>query len=429
MDICYIIHDERRKTTMKKNEHVVTVTLEGKDWTDVLDSTFKKKNAQANIPGFRKGKAPKDVFVKHFGIETLYMDSIDAALPKAYSKALEEKSITPACEPKVDIKGIDEKHVEFEFTIISKPEIKLASYKNLGVKKEIPKVTKKEIADEIEQMRNRLAEISEKKKGAVEKGDIAVIDFEGFVDGEAFEGGKGESYPLEIGSNTFIPGFEDQLIGLKKGDSKDVNVKFPEDYVENLKGRDAVFKVKVNEIRSRTLPELNEEFYKDLGYDDVKTKEDLEKKIEEHLLEHKTEDAENKYIDALIEAGISKMTVEVNDEIIEEEVNRMMKDLSQRLEMQGIPLESYLQFTGSSMDEFKEKSRPEALKRIKSRYLLDEIVQKEKLEATLEEAEAHAKEQAEKYGCSADEIIEMYGGLEVVKYDLLIHKAIKILES
>ncbi len=414
---------------MKKNEHTVTVNLEGKDWTDILDNTFKKRNASANIPGFRKGKAPKEVFIKNFGIESLYMDSIDAALPKAYSKALEENKITPACEPKVDVKGIDESHVEFEFTIISKPEVKISSYKNLGVKKEVPKVTKKEIEEEISQMRNRMAEISEKKSGAVEEGDIAVIDFEGFVDGEAFEGGKGEAYPLEIGSNTFIPGFESQLIGLKKGESKDVNVKFPEDYVENLKGKDAVFKVKVNEIRSRILPKLDEEFFKDLGYDDVKTKEELESKIEAHILEHKTEDAENKYIDALIEAGIAKMTVDINDEIVDEEVARMMKDLSQRLEMQGIPLESYLQFTGSSMDDFKEKSRPDALKRIKSRYLLDEIVEKEKLEATDKEVEAHAKEQAEKYGCTADEIIEMYGGLEVVKYDLLIHKAVKVLES
>lgn len=412
-----------------KNVHTVTVTLEGADWQDILDATFKKKNADANIDGFRKGKAPKDVFIKHFGIESLYMDSIDAALPKAYSKALEENKLVPACEPKVDIKNIDESHVEFEFTIITKPEVKLSSYKNLGVKKETPKVTKEEIADELSHMQSRFAEIVVKENGSVENGDIAVIDFEGFTDGVAFEGGKGTDYPLEIGSNTFIPGFEEQLVGLKKGESKDVNVKFPEDYVENLKGKDAVFKVTVKEVKARVLPELNEEFYKDLGYDDVKTKEDLEKKIEEHLMEHKTEDAENKYIDALIDAGIAKMTVEVNDEIVEEEVARMMDDLSHRLEMQGVPLDKYLEFTGSNIDAFKEQARPEALKRIKSRYLLDEIISKENLEATQEEVEAHAKEQASKYGVDENEIIEMYGGMEVVKYDLLIHKAIKVLEN
>ncbi len=414
---------------MEKNVHTINVKIEGEEWTSALDKTFREKNAQANIPGFRKGKAPKEVFLKNFGIESLYMDSIDAVLPSAYKKALDDKKITPACEPKVDVKNVDKDKIEFEFTVISKPEVKISSYKNLGVKKEEPKVTKKEIEEELEHMRSRFAEIVEKEKGSVSKGDVAVIDFEGFVDDVAFDGGKGEDYPLDIGSGTFIPGFEDQLIGAKKGDKKEVKVKFPDDYVENLKGKDAVFKVTVKEVRSRILPELNEEFYKDLGYDDVKTKEELEKKIEEHLLEHKKEDAENKYIDALIEAGISKMSVEVNDEIVEEELNRMINDLSQRLEMQGIPLDSYLQFTGSSMDDFKEKSRPEALKRIKSRYLLDEIISKEKLEASLEEAEAHAEEQASKYGCSKEEIIEMYGGMEVVKYDLLIHKAIEILEK
>lgn len=412
-----------------KNVHTVTVKIEGKDWTSIIDETFKKKNAEVTIDGFRKGKAPKETFIKKYGIESLYMDSIDAALPKAYEKALKENKLTPACEPKVDVKNIDENHVEIEFTVITKPEVKLSSYKKLGVKKEDPKVTKKEIEEELDHMRGRLAEVVIKEKGKVEKGDIAVIDFKGFVNDEAFEGGEGKDYPLEIGSNTFIPGFEDGLIGAEKGKEIDVKVKFPEDYMENLKGKDAVFKVTVKEIKSRILPELNEDFYKDLGYDDVKTKEELEKKIEEHILQHKTEDAENKYIDDLLNAGVEKMTVEVNDEIVDEEVHRMMHDLSHRLEMQGIPLESYLEFTGTTMEDFKEKSRPEALKRIKARYLLDEIIEKEKLTATDDEVKAHAKEQAEKYGCEEKELIEMYGGIDVVKYDLLVHKAIKILEG
>lgn len=412
-----------------KNVHTVTVTLEKEEWSPIIDSTFKKRNKDVTIEGFRKGHAPKDVFIKKFGIESLYMDAIDAALPKAYAKALEENRLEPACEPKVDVKTIDESHVEFEFVIVTKPEIKLEKYKKLGVKKEEPKVTKDEIEHEIEHMRGHLAEIVVKEKGKVEKGDIAVIDFEGFVDGEAFEGGKGSDYSLEIGSNTFIPGFEDGLIGAEVGKEIDVKVTFPKDYVENLKGKDAVFKVTVKEIKMRVLPEVNEEFFKDLGYDDVKTKEELEEKVKEHLLEHKKEDAENKYIDALIEAGIENMKVEINDEIVDDEVNRMVKDLSQRLEMQGIPVESYLEFTGSNMDKFREQAKPEALKRIKSRYLLDEIIKKENLSATDEEVSAHAKSQAEKYGCEEKELIEMYGGLDVVRYDLLIHKAVEVLEG
>lgn len=412
-----------------KNVHTVTITLEGKDWTSILDNTFKKKNSEVTISGFRKGKAPKDVYMKKFGIESLYMDSIDEALRVAYERALTENELVPACEPKADVKTIDEKHVELEFTIITKPEVKISSYKKLGVKKEEAKVSKEEIEAEIKNLQSRFAEIIVKEDGVVQNGDIAVIDFEGFVDGEAFEGGKGSEYPLEIGSNTFIPGFESQLIGVKTGESKDVNVKFPEDYVENLKGKDAVFKVTVKEVRARVLPEMNEEFFKDLGYDDVKTESELKDKIKEHLMEHKKEEVENKYIDELIKAGIDKMTVEINEEIIDEEVHRMMHDLEQRMSMQGITLDQYFAFTGTTHEDFHKQAEPEAINRIKSRYLLDEIIEKEKLDATEDEVMEHAKEQASKYQCDVNEIIEMYGGMEVVKYDLLIHKAIKVLES
>ena len=412
-----------------KNVHTVTITLEGKDWTSILDNTFKKKNSEVTISGFRKGKAPKDVYMKKFGIESLYMDSIDEALRVAYERALTENELVPACEPKADVKTIDEKHVELEFTIITKPEVKISSYKKLGVKKEEAKVSKEEIEIEIKNLQSRFAEIIVKEDGVVQDGDIAVIDFEGFVDGEAFEGGKGSEYPLEIGSNTFIPGFESQLIGVKTGESKDVNVKFPEDYVENLKGKDAVFKVTVKEVRARVLPEMNEEFFKDLGYDDVKTESELKDKIKEHLMEHKKEEVENKYIDELIKAGIDKMTVEINEEIIDEEVHRMMHDLEQRMSMQGITLDQYFAFTGTTHEDFHKQAEPEAINRIKSRYLLDEIIEKEKLEATEDEVMEHAKEQASKYQCDVNEIIEMYGGMEVVKYDLLIHKAIKVLEG
>ena len=412
-----------------KNVHTVTITLEGKDWTSILDNTFKKKNSEVTISGFRKGKAPKDVYMKKFGIESLYMDSIDEALRVAYERALTENELVPACEPKADVKTIDEKHVELEFTIITKPEVKISSYKKLGVKKDEAKVSKEEIEAEIKNLQSRFAEIIVKEDGVVQDGDIAVIDFEGFVDGEAFEGGKGSEYPLEIGSNTFIPGFESQLIGVKTGESKDVNVKFPDDYVENLKGKDAVFKVTVKEVRARVLPEMNEEFFKDLGYDDVKTESELKDKIKEHLMEHKKEEVENKYIDELIKAGIDKMTVEINEEIIDEEVHRMMHDLEQRMSMQGITLNQYFAFTGTTHEDFHKQAEPEAINRIKSRYLLDEIIEKEKLEATEDEVMEHAKEQASKYQCDVNEIIEMYGGMEVVKYDLLIHKAIKVLEG
>ena len=412
-----------------KNVHTITITIEGKEWSDILDATFKKKNQSVTISGFRKGKAPKDVYLKKYGVESLFMDSVDEALEIAYKRALDEKKLIPACEPKVDIKGIDEKHVELEFTIITKPDVKLGSYKKLGVKKEAVKVSAKEVDEELDSLRSRFAEIVEKENGDVEEGNIAVIDFEGFVDGKAFEGGKGEEYPLEIGSNTFIPGFESQLVGAKKGETREIKVKFPEEYVDNLKGKDAMFKVTVKEIRSRVLPELNDEFFKDLGYDNIKTADELKKELESQIRARKEKDAENKYIDDLMSAAISKMTVEINEEIIHDEIHRMMHDLSHRLEMQGITLDNYFKFSGITEEAFHEQAKPEAINRIKSRYLLDEIIAKEKLEATDEEVISHANEQAKLYGTTANEIIEMYGGLEVVKYDVLIHKAIKVLEE
>ena len=412
-----------------KNEHKIETTIEKKEWEKILDKVFKKKNSETTIKGFRKGKAPKEVFMKEFGIETLYMDAADEALAIAYDKTMKDSKLEPVVEPKVDIKEIDDKHITFEFTIITKPEVKVSSYKNLGVKKEKAKVTKKEIEEELNTLRSRYAERIEKEDGKVADGDIAVIDFEGFVDGKPFEGGKGTDYPLEIGSKTFIPGFEEGLIGAKKGDKVDVKVKFPDQYAKDLAGKDAVFKCEVKKIEARVLPEINKDFFEDLGFDDVKTKADLEKKIEEHLLEHKNEEIENKYLDELMNAGIAKMKVEINDEIVDAEVKRMLGELEERLSMQGITAKQYFEFTHTTMEDFRKQTEPVALNRIKSRYLLDYIIEKENLKATTKEVEKHAEEQSKKYGLDKDEFVSMYGGMEVVKYDLLIHKAVEILEN
>ena len=412
-----------------KNEHIINITLDGSDWETILDNIFKKKNKNVTIPGFRKGKAPKENYIKAYGIESLYMDAVDEALSVAYKKALDENKLTPVCEPSVDIKGIDEHHLDLEFKIITKPEIKVSSYKKLGVKRGKADVAKEDIEEEIKHMQEHLAEIIVKENGEVANGDIAVIDFEGFVDGTPFEGGKGTDYPLTIGSNTFIPGYEEQLIGHKQGEEVEVKVKFPEDYVENLKGKDAVFKTTIKEIRTRVLPEVDENFFKDLGYDDVKTREELEAKIKEHLLMHEEEKIENAYIDDLFEAAIKNMDVEINEEIITEEINRMKNDIARRLQMQGVSLEDYFNMTGITEEKFAENSRSQAIDHIKSRFLIDYIIENEKLTATDEEVQKHAEEQAAKYNVDVKDLIENYGGMEVVRYDLLVHKAIEVLKG
>ena len=248
-----------------KNVKEINIKIEGQEWEEALDKAFIKANAKAKIDGFRPGKAPKDVFLKKYGKEALFMDAADIVLDGAYHKVFEEnKDLEIVAQPEIGLKSIDENGVEFIFTLTLKPEVKLGKYKGLGVKKETVKVTKEEVEHEIEHLRSHYAE-NVVKEGTVAIGDIAIIDFEGFKDGVAFEGGKGENYSLTIGSNTFIPGFEDQIIGMKKSEEKDINVTFPEDYhSEELKGAPVVFKVKVNEIKEVKIPELDKDFFEDL---------------------------------------------------------------------------------------------------------------------------------------------------------------------
>ena len=272
---------------MKKNVHEIEITIEGKEWETILDKSFKKKNKDVKIDGFRKGNAPKDIYIKKFGIESLYMDAVDMAVEPAYKKALENQNLIPVIEPSLDVKTIDKDKVVFKFTIVTKLEIKLGDYTKLGVKKDEVKVTKKEIEEEIDSLRTRFAEIVVKKEGTVNEKDTAVINFKGYVDGKELEGGSGENYPLEIGSHTFIPGFEEALIGMKVNEEKTIDLKFPDNYVADLAGKDVKFDVKVLEIKERVLPEIDEDLYKDLGFDDVKTKEELEAKIKSQLEESK----------------------------------------------------------------------------------------------------------------------------------------------
>ena len=263
------------KEVKNKNVHEVSVKIEGQDWKDALDKTFKEKVKDAKVDGFRKGKVPRDIYEKNFGKESLWLNAADVVLQDAYSKAMEESKLIPVVQPDVDLKNISDEGVEFTFKIVTKPEVNVKKYKGLNIKPEEVEVTKEEIEHELGHVLERYTELVT-KEGKVEAGDVAVIDFEGFKDGVAFDGGKGENYSLEIGSNTFIPGFEEQVIGMEVGEEKDLNVTFPEDYgVKDLKGAPVVFKVKVNEIKTKQARELDEDFLEDLGLEGVDTMEKL----------------------------------------------------------------------------------------------------------------------------------------------------------
>lgn len=412
-----------------KNIHEIEIEIKGKEWTTILDNAFTKKNKDIKVDGFRKGKCPKNIYIQKFGIESLYMDAVDAACNDAYVKAIKENKLTPACEPKMDVKEIDKDHVKFIFTIITRPEVKLGAYKDLGIKKDEIKVSKKEIEEEVAKLCSKFAEIVVKEKGKVEEGNTAVIDFEGYVDGKKLDGGSGANYPLEIGSHTFIPGFEEGIVGMAIGDTKELNLKFPENYTKELANKDVKFTVKVNEIKERVLPELNKDFYADLGYDNITTEEEFKAEVKKAIEKRKEEEAKNKYTDEVLEAASKNMKVEINPEIINEEVERMLKQFDEQLSMQGLKLDQYLQFTGGKIEDLQNQMKPEAEKRVKYRYLIEEVAEAEKITISDSDAKKEAKEMAANYGIEESEFLEHFGGLEVVKYDMKMRKALEILSK
>lgn len=415
---------------MAKNVKEITIKVEGKEWQDAINKAFEKANKKAKIDGFRPGKAPKEVFIKKYGETNLWLDAADDVLQDAYKKMLDDnKDVEIVTQPEIALKSITGEYVEFLFTITGRPEVKLGKYTKLGVKKESTKVSKEEIDNALNELRNRYAEM-ETKKGKVENGDTAVIDFEGFKDGVAFDGGKGENYSLEIGSNTFIPGFEEQIVGMKAGEEKDINVTFPEEYhSEELKGQPVVFKVKVNEVKTKVLPEMDKDFFEDLGMEGVDSEEALRKELETNIKAHKEHHAEEHYIDNILDKAIENMEVEVPDGMVNDELDRMIHQYEENLKMQGITLEQFYQFTNANEDALKDQMREEAIKRIKSRFLLEEIKKAENISVTDKEAEKEAEEMAKKYQMEKDQFVEMFGGIEMVKYDTEMKKAIEFLKE
>lgn len=418
-----------KKEKKAKNIHEIKVEITGKDWEKKLDETFKKIIKKVKIDGFRPGKAPRNIYEQKYGKQSIVVEAVDSCMNEAYVKALKEFKGEPIMQPTVGIEKADETGVTYVFTFTTKPEIKINKYTNLGVKKDSVKVTKKDVDAEIEKMRKEYADLTV-KDGKAENGDTVIIDFEGFDGDKAFEGGKAENYALELGSNSFIPGFEEALIGVKKGDKKDVNVTFPKDYhAEELKGKPVVFKVLVHEVKTKVYPELDEDFFLDLGLEDVKTKEDLEKMVKETMTEQREYEAENKYVDELFEALLKETSVEVPHELIHEELDRMVEQYAERLKMQGITLEQFYKFTNSSEDALKAQMHEEAEKRVKLRFAIDEIIELEKIDATDEEANRDAEEKAKKHGMDKDEYIKAFGGLEMLKYDIKVQKVLDILKK
>lgn len=412
-----------------KNVKTIKIIVDGESWQNCLDKAYDKKKKDIKVDGFRKGAVPKDIYIKKVGVETLFMDACDIAINERYESTLKEADVTLACEPTVNIESVDKDSCVIEFTFISKPEVTLGAYTKLGVKREEVKVTKEEIEHEINHIKEHMAEVVIKENGKIEEGNTAVIDFEGFVDGKKLEGGTGANYPLEIGSNTFIPGFESGLIGASVGETRELNLKFPENYTEELKNKDVLFKVTVREIKERVMPEINKDFFEDLGIDGVDSIEKLEAHVKKDLEEHKKHEADDKYVDELLHIATDNMKVEINNEIIDSEIERMINQYRQELQMQGVSLEQYLSMTNTKLEDMKSMMKPQAIARIKTRYLLEAIIDEKKLVATKEEIEKEIKDSCDKYGIEKDEFLRYVGGEEGIKYELEMRKAIDIIKE
>ena len=412
----------------KKNIHNVEIKIEGEKWNQALDDAFKKKVKNVQVDGFRKGKCPRNIYEKKFGKESLFLDAADLVLQEAYDEALQE--FVPVVQPSVDLHQIDENGVTFTFKIITKPDVVIKKYKDLGVKKDEINVSDEEITHEIGHLLERYTELVTKEDGAVEMGDVAIIDFEGFKDGEPFEGGKGENYSLEIGSGSFIPGFEDQLVGMKQGEEKEIKVTFPSEYpASDLAGKEVTFKVKVHEIKRKETRELDADFFDDLGMEGVQDEESLRKEIEANIKVQKEADAENQYIDHLLEEIGKNVEVDIPEEMVDEEVERLKKRFEQQLAMQGLSLDTYYQFTKSNEEDLKTQLEKEAYSNVLYRLMLEEIMNLEKIEVTEDEADKEASALAEKYQMEKDSFLKEFGGLDMVRYDLEMSKTLELLKE
>ena len=412
------------------NRIVLDIKIDGDKWEKAQDEAFKKAVKNVTVDGFRKGKCPKDVFLKKYGKESLYIDAAESLVGDAYDEAIKDnKDLVPVVQPRVDIKAIDEKGVTFTFTFITSPSVKIKKYKGLKVKKEETKVTKDEIKHELEHLLEQYTELVV-KDGKVENGDIAIIDFEGFKDGKAFDGGKGENYSLEIGSNTFIPGFEDQLVGMKKGEEKEIKVTFPKEYgAEDLAGKDATFKVKVNEIKTKVKRELDKDFFEDLGMEGIDSKESLEKEIEANIKANKDMEAENKYIDKLLEEVSKNVEVDIPEEMVDDEVHRMIHQFEQQLAMQGLSLDMYYKFTNSDHEALHQQMEHDAYQHVLYRLMLEEIIKLEKIVVTDKDVDDEIKSLEEKYKMVKEDILKQLGSVEMIKYDLEMRKVIDLLKE
>lgn len=413
--------------TKNANEVKLEMTIEAKKFEDTIKKVYFQNAKYFNIPGFRKGKAPMQIVEKYYGKEIFYEDAFNDVVPEELEKAVEENKLEVVSRPQIDVKQMEKgKDLEFSAIFQIKPDAKLGKYKGIEIDKIEYNVTDDDIKHELGHMQEHNSRMISIDDRPVEKGDFAVIDFEGFVDDVPFEGGKAEGHELEIGSNTFIPGFEDQVIGMKIDEEKDINVQFPKEYFsKDLAGKDAKFKVKINEIKKKELPKLDDEFAKDVSEFD--TLKELKEDIKNKQKEKNDEKAKYETQDAVIKAVCENLEVEIPSGMIELETENMLRDMNQRLSYQGLKLEQYLQMMGKTEEDIKKEYEPQAIEAIKFRLALEKIIESEKIDVTDKEIKEKLEEMAKNYGKEAKELEENENIKNYIKDGLKSEKAIEFL--
>lgn len=413
--------------TKNNNEVKLEITVEAEKFESAIKTVFNKSAKYFNIPGFRKGKAPYQIVEKTYGAQIFYEDAFNEIAGDAYGDALEEKKIEAVSKPEIDIVQMEKgKDLIFTAVVSTKPEVTLGKYKGIQIKKIEYNVTDEDVEHELGHMAEKNARLVSVEDRPVESGDITIINFEGFVDGKAFEGGKAENHELTIGSNTFIPGFEDQIIGMKLEEEREINVKFPEEYFSaNLAGKDAMFKVKLHEIKKKEMPEINDELAKDISEFD--TIEELKKSIREKQEEQNKSKAKYETEDEVIKTVCEEAKVDIPAGMIEMEIDNMAKDIETRLSYQGMKLEQYLQMMNKTMNDFRNESKEQAERSVKSRLVLEAVAKDASIEVTDEEVSSKIKEMAENYGKKEEDVKDNPELVKYVKDNLKVEKTINFL--
>ena len=412
----------------EKNMVKLVIESTAEEFEAGLNTAYNKNKSKISLPGFRKGKAPRKMIEKMYGAEVFY-EAANSIIPDAYAKAADECGLELVSQPKINVTQLEAgKPFIFEAVVATKPEVELGQYKGVEVTKADTEATDADVEEELKRVQDQNSRTVAVTDRAVKDGDNTVIDFEGFVDGVAFEGGKGTDYPLTIGSHSFIDTFEDQIIGMNIGDEKEINVTFPEEYhVDDLKGKPAMFKVSVKEIKEKQLPELNDEFAQDVS--DFDTLDEYKDDLKNKIADRKSREAKAKQEDEAIAKIIESSKMDIPDAMVDTQVNRMVEDFAQRLQQQGLSVEQYFQYTGMTADKIMEEMKPEAVKRIQSRLVLEAVVKAENIETSDEEFEAELKKMAEAYKMELDQIKEFMGDYEKkqIKEDLAIQKAVDVI--